>query len=348
MPSVHSDRTQATPVTFDPKRRAVIRVLLGAPILTLGAFRQGSARAQGAAAYPSRPLLLVVPYTAGTAADVLARLLGERLAARWSVPVITENRAGAAGIIGTDFVAKAAPNGYTLLFTATAHGSVPALHSNDLPFDPLRSFVPVSLLALSAFAVVVSPKLPVATLNDFLDLVRAQPGMYSYSSPGVGGPQHLIMELFMRETGIRMLHVPYRGTSGALADLVAGHVQTSIVSLQSAGPLAESGKLKVLAVMSERRAAAYPNIPTLRELGLANLVVDAWYGVLAPAGTSDDIVARLNGELDRLLGLPDVRNALARHGLTPVGGKPELLSDLMKHEVTRWSELVKEAGIVAE
>jgi len=174
MPSVHSDRTQATPVTFDPKRRAVIRVLLGAPILTLGAFRQGIARAQGAAAYPSRPLLLVVPYTAGTAADVLARLLGERLAARWSVPVITENRAGAAGIIGTDFVAKAAPNGYTLLFTATAHGSVPALHSNDLPFDPLRSFVPVSLLALSAFAVVVSPKLPVATLNDFLDLVRAQ------------------------------------------------------------------------------------------------------------------------------------------------------------------------------
>ncbi len=323
-------------------------VLLGGSVLALGALRPGSARAQGAAPYPSRPLLLVVPYTAGTTADVLARLLGERLAARWGVPIITENRAGAAGIIGTELVAKAAPNGYTLLFTATAHGSVPALHPNDLPFDPLRSFVPVSLLALSAFGVAVSPKLPVATLNDFLDLVRGQPGKFSYSSPGLGGPQHLIMELFMRETGIRMLHVPYRGTSGALADLVAGHVDASIVSLQSAGPLAESGKLKMLAVMSDRRAAAYPDVPTLKELGLANLVVDAWYGVLAPAGTPDEIVARLNGELDLLLRLPDVRDVLARHGLTPVGGKPEQLADLMKLELARWSQLVKEAKIVAE
>ena len=335
-------------MAMNPKRRTAMRGLLVAPVLASAALGRGNAYAEDAAPTPSRPLLLIVPYTAGTAADTLARLLGERLSERWSVPVVTENRAGAAGVIGTELVAQAAPNGYTLLFTATAHGSVPAMRSKDLPFDPLRSFAPVSLLALSAFAVAVSPKMPVATLGEFVDVVRAQPGKYSYSSPGVGGPQHLIMELFMRETGIRMLHVPYRGTSGALTDLVAGHVQASIVSLQTAGPLAESGKLKVLAVMSDRRASTYPDVPTLKELGLANLVVDAWYGVLAPAGTPDNIVAKINTELDRLLKLPDVRDVLARHGLTPVGGKPERLAGLITHELARWSELVKEAGIVAQ
>lgn len=335
-------------MTMNPKRRTVMRGLLAAPALASAALGPGSAYAEDTAPYPSRPLLLVVPYTAGTAADTLARLLGERLSERWGVPVITENRAGAAGVIGTELVAQAAPNGYTLLFTATAHGSVPAMRTKDLPYDPLRSFAPVSLLALSAFAVAVSPKMPVATLGEFIDAVRAQPGRYSYSSPGVGGPQHLIMELFLRETGIRMLHVPYRGTSGALTDLIAGHVQASIVSLQTAGPLADSGKLKVLAVMSDRRASTYPDVPTLKELGLANLVVDAWYGVLAPARTPDNIIAKINTELDRLLKLPDVRDVLARHGLTPVGGKPERLADLITHELARWSELVTEAGIAAQ
>lgn len=330
-------------MTFDPKRRFAIRLLLAAAALT-----QRTARAQRAAAYPNRPLLLVVPYTPGTAADTLARLLGERLAARWNVPVTTENRSGASGIIGTDFVAKAAPNGYTLLFTATAHGSVPVLHREALPFDPLHSFVPVALLALSAFAVVVSPQLPVFTLGAFLDLVRRQPGRYSYSSPGVGGPQHLVMELFMQETGIRMMHIPYKGTSGAITDLVAGRVQASIVSLQSAGPFVQSGKLKMLAVMSEQRSPAFSDVPTLKESGLANLVVDAWYSVFAPARTPDDIVSRLNGELNELLNLTDVREAMARHGLTPAGGPPERLADLLTLELARWSQVVKDADITAE
>ena len=309
-----------------------------------------TAQAQPQAAtntYPNKPITLIVPYTGGTTADSLARLLGAKLSARWGVATVTDNRAGASGIIGTDAAAKALPNGYTLLFAATAHGTVPALKTT-LPFDPIRSFVPVSLLATSALGVVVSPKVPANSLKEFIDLAKAQPGKLDYSTPGAGGPQHLAMELFMQETGTRLVHVPYKGSAGAMTDVVGGHVQASIVSLQTSSSFIHSGQLRMLAVMSEERSPAFPNVPTLKELGLPNLVVDTWYGVLAPAGTPPEIVAKINTELDSILQLPDVREAFAKQGLVPVGGKPERLRDLLAQEIPRWSKVVATAKIRIE
>jgi tripartite-type tricarboxylate transporter receptor subunit TctC len=192
---------------------------------------------------------------------------------------------------------------------------------------------------------VVSPDLPVSNLREFIELARKDPGKLAYSSPGNGAPQHLTMELFMMETGTRMLHVPYKGSAGALTDLVGGQVQASIVSLQTAGTFVKSGKLKMLAVMSEQRSPAFPDVPTVKEAGLPNLVVETWYGVLAPAGTPPDIVTRINADLNALLQRTDVRDEFAKQGLTPAGGKPERLGVLLQEELTRWSRVVKSAQI---
>ena len=292
--------------------------------------------------YPSRAIRLVVPFSPGTTADTLARLLGSKLGDRWKVATVTENKAGATGIVGTDAVAKAGPDGYTLLFTATAHGTVGSLHKK-LPFDPVESFTPVALLATSALALCVSPQLPVSSVGQFLELARKQPGQIRYSSPGIGGPQHLTMELFKLETGVDLLHVPYTGSAGALSDLVAGHVDASLVSLQSSAHFVNSGKLKMLAVMSDERSPAFPNVPTLKEVGHANLVAVTWYGVFAPAGTPGPIVTQLNGALNDALQLPDVREAFVKHGLNAAGGPPKRLADLLTIEVSRWRRVVDAA-----
>ena len=307
------------------------------------------ARAQtpSPAPYPNKPITLIVPYTGGTTADSLARLLGAKLSERWGVAAVTDNRAGASGIIGTEVAAKALPNGYTLLFTATAHGTVPALKPK-LPFDPIKSFSPVSLLAISAMGVVVSTKVPANSLKEFIELAKSQPGKMDYSTPGAGGPQHLAMELFMQETGIELVHVPYKGSAGAMTDVIGGHVQASIVSLQTSSNFINSGQLRMLAVMSDERSSAFPKVPTLKELGLANLVVDTWYGVMAPAGTPPEIVAKVSAELNSILQLPDVRDTMAKQGLVPVGGTPERLRDLLTLEIPRWAKVVAAAKIKTE
>ncbi len=241
----------------------------------------GAAIAQQAGAYPSRTVTIVVPYTPGTGADILSRILGPRLAERWKVGVVTDNRAGATGNIGTEFVAQSAPDGYTLLFAATAFGTNPAIHPR-LPFDPVKSFAPVALVVTSVMTVVVSPKLGVTSLRELLDAARSQPGKLHYASPGNGGPQHLAMELLKQETGVNLVHVPYKGMGGAINDLVGGHVQAAIVALQTAAPYAQSGKLRMLAVMSAERSPAFADVPTLKELGFADLEVETWYGLFAP------------------------------------------------------------------
>ena len=295
-------------------------------------------------AYPNKPITLIVPYTSGTTADSLARLLGAKLSERWGVGFVTDNRAGASGIIGTEAAAKALPNGYTFMFTATAHGTVPALKSK-LPFDPIKSFAPVILLGTSAMGVVVSPKLAATNFKEFLELARAQPGKLDYSTPGAGGPQHLAMELLLQETGTNLVHVPYKGSAGAVTDVIAGHVQASIVSLQTSSNFINSGQLKMLAVMSDARSPAFPSVPTLKELGHANLVVETWYGVMAPAGTPPEIVAKLNTELNQLLQLPEIRDAMAKQGVAAAGGTPERLRDVVAKEITRWTNVVTTAKI---
>jgi tripartite-type tricarboxylate transporter receptor subunit TctC len=304
----------------------------------------GSSAAQE---FPARPVHLVVPYTPGTGADLLARILGPRLSERWKVAVVTENKPGATGNIGTDFVAKAPADGYTLLFTATSFATNPSL-TRSLPFDPLKSFTPVIVAATSALAIMVNPQVPARSLREFLELARRQPGELHYSSPGAGGVQHLAMELIKLEAGIDVVHVPYKGLGGAISDLIGGHVQASVSALQSVAPHVHSGKLRMLAVMSAERSPAFPDVPTLKEQGLKDLEVETWYGVFGPAGMPASAAARINQDFDALLKEGEIRELLARQGMSAAGGSPERFEALVKRELERWARVVAAAGIKPE
>ncbi len=300
-----------------------------------------------AQAFPARTVHIVVPFTPGTGADILARLLGPRLSERWKVAAVTDNKPGATGNIGAEFVAKAPPDGHTLLFSATSFVTAPALYRN-LPFDPVASFAPVVLISTSAMAVVVHPQLPARTVREFIALAKREPGKLHYSSPGNGGPQHLAMELFKLETGIDIVHVPYKGAAGALGDVIAGHVQATIFALQTVHPHVANGRLRALGVMSSERSAAYPEVPTLKEQGLAGLEVETWYAAYAPANTPAAVVLKINHDLNQALQEPAVREALARQGMSPAGGPPQRLEALVKSELERWARVVSAAGIKAD
>jgi tripartite-type tricarboxylate transporter receptor subunit TctC len=297
--------------------------------------------------YPSRTVTIVVPYTPGTGADVIARLMQPQLAERLKVAVVVDNKAGASGAIGTEVVAKSPPDGYTLLFTATSHGTLPALKRN-LPYDATKSFTPVALAATNAFAFVVGPQVAAARMEDFIALAKRRPGALNYSSPGNGSPQHLAMELVKQETGMDLVHVPYKGSAGAASDLIGGHVQASVIALQTAAPYVSSGRLRMLAVLSSERSSAFPDVPTMKELGHRGLVVDTWYGIFAPAGTPPPIIARLNAEVNALLRSPELRDAFAKQGLAAAGGGPERLGELVGEELERWQRVVANAHITGE
>lgn len=325
-------------------RRKTLGVLALAACSALWA---GQTRAQSAlGTYPSGTVTLMVPFTTGTGADLLARLLGPKLADKWKVSVVTENKAGASGSIGTAAAAKAAPNGLTVLVTATAHGTFPALIPK-LPFNPQQAFTPVVLLGTSALGLATSGKSTFNTFKDFQEAAKKQPGVLNYASPGTGSPQHLAMELLAQETNIKLLHVPYKGTAGALTDLMGGHVEASVVALQTAAPHLQSGALRMLALMSAERSPAFPNVPTLKELGVANGVVETWYGVFVPNGTPAEVVAKLNADINSLLQLPEVKDTMNKQGLVIVGGNPERMNDLVKNELSRWARVVEKAGIKA-
>jgi tripartite-type tricarboxylate transporter receptor subunit TctC len=289
----------------------------------------------------------VVPFTPGTGADILSRTFGPKLAERWKVGVITDNRPGATGTIGAEFVSKAAPDGHALLFTATAFGTTPPLFPR-LPFDPAKSFAPVVLIATSGLALVVHPQLPVKSVREFIQLAKRRPGQLLYSSPGNGGPQHLAMELFKLETGIDIVHVPYKGLAGAITELMGGHVQAMISATQTAASSVRSGRLRVVAVMSPERSTAFPDAPTFKEQGFPNLEVETWYGAFAPAGTPASVVGRINSEINAVLQLPDIRDVLASQGMVPRGGPPERFGDMVRTELARWARVVAAAKIKAD
>jgi tripartite-type tricarboxylate transporter receptor subunit TctC len=294
--------------------------------------------------YPSHPITFVVPYTPGTTADVLARLLGAKISQKWGVAVIVDNRTGASGIIGTQYAFKAAPDGYTFLFAATSYGTLAAT-TPKLPYDAAKGFTPVSLLGTSAFTLIANKQFPAKDLKDFVAQVKKQPGVINYASPGPGSSQHLAMELFKQETGTDMTHVPYKGSAGALNDLLGGHVQASVVALQTATPLAKGGEVHMLATMGRTRAPTFPQVPTMIELGYPNLVVETWYGVMAPAGMAPALVAKMNTELDQLLKLPEIKEAMAKQGVDPAGGSPDKLGSLVQRELKLWTQVVARGKI---
>ena len=296
--------------------------------------------------FPARTVHLIVPYTPGTGADILARVLGPRLSERWNVAVVTENKAGATGNIGADFVARSSADGHTLLFVATSFGTTPAVMR--VPFDPVKDFVPVALVATSGLVVVVNPQVAARSMRELIELVKREPGKLHYSSPGNGGPQHLAMELLKLETGMNIVHVPYKSAAGALADLVGGHVQATIAAVQTAQPQVLAGKLRAVGVMSAERSQAFPEVPTLKEQGLPGLEVETWYGAFAPAGTPEHVVGKLNSELNLLLEDRAMREFLAKQGMAPAGGPPGRLGALVKSELARWTRVVNAAGIKAD
>ena len=308
-------------------------------VLSFGLLTEAKAQA-----YPSKTITIVVPFTPGTGADVIARLLQPQLAERLKVAVVVENKVGASGAIGTELVAKAPPDGYMLLFTATSHGTLPAM-KRALPYDAVKSFTPVALAATSAMSLVVGPQVPAATVAEFVALAKKSPGTLYYSSPGAGSIQNLAMELVKIENGIDVVHVPYKGSAGAASDLVGGHVQASVAALQTMAPFVTSGRVKMLAVLSAERSAAFPEVPTMKELGHPALVVDTWYGIYAPAGTPREIVAKLNAEVNALLREPEIREAFSKQGMAPVVDRPERLGELVEREIARWSRVVATAGI---
>lgn len=318
----------------------------GALAALAAACGAGNAAAQDSA-YPSRTVQIVVPFTPGTGADILARLFGPKLSERWKVAVVTDNRPGATGNIGAEFVSKAAPDGHTILITATSFGMTPALYKN-LPFDPVKSFIPVVQVAASGLGLVVHPQLPAKSVKEFIQLAKRRPGQMLYSSPGNGGPQHLSMELLKLETGIDLVHVPYKGLAGAITDVMAGHVQAMVSALQTAHPYVTGGRLRMIGVMSAERSAAFPDVPTFKEQGLPKLEVYTWYGSFAPARTPAPVVAKINGEINAILQQPDVREQLARQGMNPAGGSSERLGEIVKSELARWDRVVKAAKIKAD
>ena len=294
-----------------------------------------------------RPITIVVPFTSGTGIDILARLVGEHLRQRWNQPVVIDNKPGASGSIGTQTAARAAPDGHTLMMTANTFVTNVPLYPN-IGYDPVNDFAPIAKIATGDLVLTVNPAVKAMSVAAFLQLARAQPGAMKYASPGIGTPQHLFMELFKLATKIDVLHVPYRGSAGAVQDVVAGHVGTMVMPLHTALPLERTGKIRLLAIGSERRSPLATDVPTLVEEGISGFHVDLWYGLFAPARTPADVLARLNAEVNAILALDAVKGTLHEQGLTPAGGPPDSLASLVRIDLAKWQKAIHDANIKPE
>ena len=297
--------------------------------------------------YPSRPIRMIVPFTAGTGMDLLARTIGQKLSERLKVPVVVDNRAGASGNIGTEAVSKSPPDGYTLLMTASTIVQNAAL-SRSVPYDPVRGFTPIGLTAIGNMALVVNPSVAAKSVTEFVALAKAQPGKLNYASPGSGTPHHLAMELFKLNFGIDIAHVPYKGTAGAVTDILGGQLQAMFLPVHVALPHARNGKLRMLSAGGANRSPVTPELPSLAEEGVKDIDVDIWYALFAPAGLPRDMVTLLNGEVVAILGQSEVRESLQKQGLNPVTGTPEELSKLVESDLERWTRVVRAARISAD
>ena len=303
-------------------------------------FAAASACAQS---YPSKQIRFVVPFPPGGPADILSRTIGQSLAESWSQQVVIDNRAGAGGNIGAEIVAKAPPDGYTMLmgFVGTAINS--SLY-RTMPFDAVKDFEPVALVAMVTIILVVHPSLPVKSVRELIALAKAHPGELSFGSPGNGTPQHLAGELFNTMTGVKMVHVPYKGAVPALTDLLGGRLSMIFSSMPPALPHVQSGKLRALGVTSAARSPAAPDVPTIAQSGLKGYEVINWYGVLVPARTPKEIVGKLNGEVVRIMNLPAVKERLAAQGAETYTSTPEKFAEMIKTETEKWAKVVKFSG----
>jgi tripartite-type tricarboxylate transporter receptor subunit TctC len=297
-----------------------------------------------AQAWPSKPIKWVVPFAPGGTTDILARTVGEKLALALGQPVVIENKPGAGGGLGADFTAKAAPDGYTIMGGTISTHAINASLYKDLPYDPVKDFVAITLIARVPNMLVINPAVPAKDVKELIALLKASPNKYSFASSGNGTSQHLSGELFKSMSGTDMQHIPYKGSPPALQDVMGGQVTMTFDNITTAWPLAKAGKLRALAVTTAKRSSIAPDVPTLAESGLPGFEVGSWQGVFAPAGTPPEIVKRLNAEIVKALNLPDVRDKLSGLGAEIVADSPEEFSALVKAEVAKWADVVKKSG----
>ena len=304
-----------------------------------------AAPAVGQQTYPTKPIRIIVAYTPAGATDILARAIGQKMTESWGQPVIVENRPGAAGNIGTELAAKATPDGYTIIMgTAGTHGINPNLYRN-LSWHPIRSFEPISLVAMVPNILVVNNSLPVKTVKELIAYAKANPGKLNYGSPGVGSTAHLSMELFKSMTSTDLNHIPYKGSAGVMADVMGGQIAVTIDNIPPYLPQVRAGKLRALAVSPAKRSPAAPDLPTIAEAGVPGYDSGAWFGLLAPAHTPKFIVNKLSVETARILKLPDVAERLSALGAEPVGSTPEQFAALIKSENIKWAKVIRDAHV---
>lgn len=320
-----------------PRRSAL---LLASALLCTGALAQAD--------FPSRPIKLVVPYPPGGSADLIGRMVAEKMTQSLGQPVVVDNKGGASGSIGSDFVSRAAPDGYTVgVAISDTHAINPAVMP-QLPYDPQKDFVPVSLMATQPFVLAVGRRTTARTVAEFVAAAKQKPGTLTYASNGKGGLQHLAMELFGRAAGMEMLHVPYKGAGPALADVIGGQVDSLFISLQGAGSNFASGNLRSLAISAPHRLAVAPDLPTFAEAGFPNVTITQWYALMAPKGTPPQIVDKLNQHVKAALASPDVADKLKSAGTEPVGSSPEQMRTFLAAEVRKWGEVAKAVGVKLE
>lgn len=322
-------------------RRLLPAALLGASAL----FASTATLAQGA--YPNKPIRIIVPFSPGGATDTLARMMGQKLTEAWGQPVLVENKPGAGGNIGADLVAKAAPDGYTLLLTAAGFMAVnPSVYPN-MTYDPAKDFTPLTLLVKAPLLLVVNPKLPVKDIREFMAYAKANPGKLSIGNGGQGTAQHLGGVYLGSEAKLNVVHVPYKGSAPATTDLLAGTVDAQFDNMVTLMPYVKAGKLRALAVSSKQRSATVPDVPTLHETVLPNFETGTWYGMAAPAGTPPAIATKISAELRRILQMPDVREKLAGMGLDGSGMSDAEYGEFIKSEIAKYAQIVKAAGGVS-
>ena len=319
--------------------------LLAGSVLTLGLAMPGVAAAQ---AYPAKPVRMIVTFAAGGGADFVARAIAPKLSESLGQPVLVENRPGANGALGADLVAKAAPDGYTLLLGAAGTMVVAPHLGTNMPFDPMKDLAPATLVAISPFVVTLNPSVKANSVRELIALAKANPGKINYGTSGTGGSPQLATELFKSMTGVNMVHVPYKGLAPALIDLIGGQIQVVFADVGLVKGHIAGGKLKGLAVTSAARSGAMPELPTVAETGVPGYAAGTWYGILAPAGTPANIVSRVSTDTRKALALADIKAAFAAQGIETAGDTPEKFAGFMREEFAKWGKVIREAGIKAQ
>ena len=299
-------------------------------------------------AYPAKPVRLIIPFPPGGATDVLSRTVGQKLAEGLRQQFIMDNRSGASGILGLELAARAIPDGHTIAMGQATNLAINLALMGKLPYDPVRDFAPISLVATSHSMLVVHPSLPVHAIKDLVALAKARPGAINFASAGRGSPGHILTERFMKAAGIHMVHVPYKGANPALNDVVAGHVQLYFTSPISAQPFVQAGRLRRIATAGAKRSPAMPEVPTIAESGYPEIEATSWWGLIGPAGVPREIVDRLAGETIRILNAPEVKERLMSQGGDAAGTTPEQFSAFIKSEISKWARMVKETGVKLE